>query len=403
MNSTTVIAVLVAAMMLGGTAYIIVNLSESEDPVPTVSVLAMVNAEGSGIFCTDSTLDIDVRDGWGGKNFMTPGPGSIQHEMLKAKAQEFSYKFMSGTGTAPDTIYWTQVAPANMSATFGDTGFNFDGGITWEPWFTQITSKYSAGNAPSNGGKIAHKIATTGMIEPGHPCCMIVAANSFIEGNDELTTRFLLAYMEAVDWVNDAIKVVNGMVIYGPNYSALEKLAWEKAFGGSGSPSNQADRDMIRDALINIKYEYEIDHDIVNSGLREYTVKLIDRFYNSGSINKRLNDPTAFANKLINYDHLQKAIANPGGFTGAIGTSQIGPSVRIAVLDSDLHQIAVRAAMDPGLIYSSGSVFDAYGVNIDLKALQPNGPAVMNLFAMGEIDIGVLGLPPVVARTANGL
>ena len=399
MNSTTVIAVLVAAMMLGGTAYIVANQEGKEGR--SVSVLAMVNAEGSGIFCKDNTLNINIRDNWGGKNFMTPGPGSIQHEMLKAKAQEFNYDFVSGTGTDPGTIYWTQVAPGLMSETFGNPGFNFDGGITWEPWFTQITSKYSAANASLNSGRVAHEIATTGMIEPGHPCCMIVADNSFLNGRDYMATRFLLAYMEAVDWVNKAIDDANRYGRNEPNYVALEKLAWEKAFGGSGSPVNQADKDMIWKALNNIRFEYDIDHGIDGSGLKEYTVKLIDRFYNSGSINKMPDDPTAFADKLINYNYLQNAKSNTI-VSAAVGTNPVG-SIRMAILDSDLHQIAVRAAMEPGLIYSSGSVFDAYGVSIDLKALQPNGPAIMNLFAMGEIDIGVLGLPPVVARAANGL
>jgi len=238
---------------------------------------------------------------------------------------------------------------------------------------------------------------------------MISADNNFLKNNEELTIRFLLAYIHAVEWVNDAIAKGRS----SPEYLALEKVAWDKAFGRTVTPT-ASDKQMIWDALTNITYEYNIDSGIVGAGLKKYTAELINRFYNSGAIMNKMDDPLTFADKLINYDFLSNALDDwdSAAMKGAYydpGQASFG-TVRMAVLQLDLHQIAVRVAMEKNLFSEldaafppNTSLFDAYGVNISLAALQPNGPGVMNLFAAGEIDIGVLGLPPIVIRTANGL
>lgn len=402
-NKTIAIAIGFMVFFAAGTAFIMLN-EEETDHSPTISVLAMVNAEGSGIFSKDKNLDINDKTGWGGKTFMTPGPGSIQHEMLKSMAQDFNMEFVSGTGSDKNTIYWAFVTVGNMDLSWA-TGA-YDGGIAWEPWFTKIVTKYNAGNPY---GPAAYSIATTDEIEPGHPCCMIAADNNFINNNEELTIRFLLAYIDAVEWVNEAISDRNSN-----EYKALERVAWETAFGGVGSPTSSSDKDMIWDAISNITYKYDIESGIVGYGLKKYTAELINRFYDSGAIVTKLHDPVTFADKLINYDMLSDALdgwssTTKQGIYYDPNQSSFG-TLRLAVLQLDLHQIALRVAMDKDLFsgldpsFPAGtSLFDAYGVNISLAALQPNGPGVMNLFAAGEIDIGVLGLPPIAIRTVNGL
>jgi hypothetical protein len=130
---------------------------------------------------------------------------------------------------------------------------------------------------------------------------------------------------------------------------------------------------------------------------------LVKRFEGSGAITEKVNDPTLFANKLINEGPLAQAMSVMDDRDDYKGSAIVG-TIRLGALQSDLHQIAVRAAMMKGVIdtdYPDKTLFDVYGVKIDLKALQPNGPAIMNLFSANEIDIGVLGLPPVVSRVAN--
>jgi len=138
-NSTVAIAIGFMLFFASGTAFIIVNDPGERDNSPTISVLAMVNAEGSGIFSSDKNLDIDNKEGWGGKTFMTPGAGSIQHEMLKSLAQNFNMKFTSGTGSDKDTIYWAGVAPGLMA-------------LSWE---TENMTEGSFGNLGSHRSSIA--------------------------------------------------------------------------------------------------------------------------------------------------------------------------------------------------------------------------------------------------------
>ena len=410
-----IIAIAVAAILVvAGCAFFLLSGNEKRDT--SVSVLAKVNAEGSGIFCkypavVDASGDLTMIEvggvsigvpaidrngngnddspahGWGGLSFMTPGAGSIQHEMLKTLAGKLGLDFVSGTGSDTSKLYWTATPPGQMSTFYTSAaGSGIDGGITWEPWYSSIVAQYSGEVA-----KKAYSIAMSGTIEAGHPCCMIVGNNAFVNDNEELVLRFLLAYMEAVDWVIDAKD--KGKT--SPEGQKLIEIARETSFTPDSNPTD----DTIWAALTNTTYDYEI------TGLKAYVAELVERFEDSGAITETVSNPTAFANKLINEGPLNaaKAVTDVDDYKNpakAVGT------IRLGALANDLHQIAVRAAMMKGTIDTdqpNKSLFDIYGVNIDLKALQQNGPGVMNLFALNEIDIGVLGLPPTVIRVANGL
>ena len=401
-----IIAVAVAAILIvAGCAYFLLSGNEKRDT--SVSVLAKVNAEGSGIFCKYPAVgepisglgvpaidhdDNGTAHGWGGLSFMTPGAGSIQHEMLKTLAGKLGLDFVSGTGGDTNKLYWTAVPPGQMSTFYNSTAGKdtIDGGITWEPWYSSIVAQY-APDPEHPEKKVAYDIAMSGTIEAGHPCCMIVGNNAFVKDNEELVLRFLLAYLEAVQWVNEA-KAAGQQSAKGQK---LIQIARETSFVDPDSAS----ADTIWAALTNTTYSEEI------TGLDTYVAELVERFEDSGAITNTVSDPAAFANKLIDKNPLTdaKAITAVSEYKDpakALGT------IRLGALANDLHQIAIRAAMMKGAIDTdqpNKSLFDIYGVNIDLKALQPNGPGVMNLFAMNEIDIGVLGLPPVVIRVANGL
>jgi len=81
-NTTLAIAVGFMLFFAAGTGFILMSDTEEGSNDPLVSVISKVNSNGSGIYCNEN-LSIDSREGWGGKVFMTPGPGTIQHEMLK--------------------------------------------------------------------------------------------------------------------------------------------------------------------------------------------------------------------------------------------------------------------------------------------------------------------------------
>ncbi|MDR0198553.1 MAG: ABC transporter substrate-binding protein [Methanomassiliicoccaceae archaeon] len=394
MNNVTVAVVVGFVLFFSiGTGFIVTSDTGETSNDPVVSVLAAVNYEGSGIF-SDRMLDINDPAGWGGLVFMTPGPGTIQHEMLKSLTFSLGLYFALDRPTKNNwTVYWTQVAPGGMSDVFEKGTVN--GGIVWEPWYSAILTKYPEG---SIGG--AYSVARSAEIEPGHPCCMVVVKNTFLEGNEELVIRFLLAYIEAVEWVNKAKAASDPLDPDHSLYLMLEKIAWETALN-RGSPSalpTAADKITIGQALSGINFDYNLD------GLKEYVATLIVRFANSGSITKQVNDPAAYADKLINTAVLNDIMGNLEDLKDKFrGTTGAG-TIRLGVLANDLHQVAVRAAWGYDLTGDGMTLFELYGLNVVQGGdFQQGGGGVMNLFAQNVIDIGVLGLPPTVIRSANGL
>ncbi|MDR0335121.1 MAG: ABC transporter substrate-binding protein [Methanomassiliicoccaceae archaeon] len=388
MNNVTVAVVVGFLIFFSlGTAFIVTSDTGEQSNDPVVSVVAMVNSEGSGIFC-DRMLDINDPEGWGGLVFMTPGPGTIQHEMLKSLVFSLGLYFALDRPTKNNwTVYWTQVAPGDMSEYYGKRTMN--GGIVWEPWYSAILTKYPEG---SIGG--AYSVARSAEIEPGHPCCMVVVKNSFMEQNEELVIRFLLAYIEAVEWVNKAKDPGD------PGHALLLKIAWETALN-KGDPSalpTPGDIATIEQALLGINYDYSLD------GIKEYVTSLISRFANSGSITKPVNDPAAFAGMLINDGFLNDVTDSMASLREEYRNTSGAGTIRLGVLANDLHQIAVRAAWGYDITGDGKTLFEVYGLNVVQGGdFQTGGGGVMNLFAGNAIDIGVLGLPPTVIRSANGL
>ena len=367
-----------------GSAFIMTSPAAAVSNDPAVSVVAKVNSNGSGVFA-DRPLDIHDPAGWGGLVFMTPGPGTIQHEMLKTLVFGMGLYFQLDGPTKNDsTVYWTQIAPGEMSDHFGKGTAN--GGIVWEPWFSGIVERYPG---------IAYEVARSNMIEPGHPCCMIVVKNTFLEANEELILRFLLAYIEAVEWVNYAKAQPAG----DADHELLIQIAWETAMKKNNpSPTPSAsDRQAIENSLAGIDFGFELED------LKEAVADLIVRFSNSGSITKKVSDPAAYAEMLVNGTFVDTIMSDRAALEALYKNTAVAGTIRLGVLANDLHQIAVRVAW--GYDIGDGMpLFEAYGLNVVKGGdFQQGGGGIMNLFAGNAIDIGVLGLPPTVIRSANGL
>jgi NitT/TauT family transport system substrate-binding protein len=69
------------------------------------------------------------------------------------------------------------------------------------------------------------------------------------------------------------------------------------------------------------------------------------------------------------------------------------PDVRIGYLTKDLHQLALRVAVENGL-------FERENINVKLEEFG-NGGYVMDGFLAGEIDMGYLGAAPALVKSLN--
>ncbi len=83
---------------------------------------------------------------------------------------------------------------------------------------------------------------------------------------------------------------------------------------------------------------------------------------------------------------MKKAVAND--------YSKTTSTVRVAVINGDIHQIAIQVAM-------AKNFFDE-GLNVQLNTTPSAGGAVATLLVSGDADMGFLGAPPATLTTING-
>ena len=71
-----------------------------------------------------------------------------------------------------------------------------------------------------------------------------------------------------------------------------------------------------------------------------------------------------------------------------------GEPIRIAYLQSDIHQLPFWVALDKGL-------FEKEGVNVEVAGIFKAGPELMSAFAAGALDMGYVGVAPATTAVAN--
>ncbi|MCF8081865.1 MAG: ABC transporter substrate-binding protein [Deltaproteobacteria bacterium] len=78
------------------------------------------------------------------------------------------------------------------------------------------------------------------------------------------------------------------------------------------------------------------------------------------------------------------------------GPADAGPPIRIAYLQSDIHQLACWVALDQGY-------YQAAGLDVEVAGIFKAGPEEMSAFAAGELDMGYVGEAPATTAVANGV
>ena len=76
-----------------------------------------------------------------------------------------------------------------------------------------------------------------------------------------------------------------------------------------------------------------------------------------------------------------------------VGVASAEP-VRIAYLQSDIHQLPCWVAMDLGF-------FEKEGVEVEVAGIFKAGPEMMSAFAAGALDMGYVGVAPATTAVAN--
>ena len=146
---------------------------------------------------------------WGGLVFSDPEMHSIQHAQLVGIAKAIGLKvqgYTDGTQKKDDTLYYI-LDLYTFDLIIGND--SIDGGIIWEPVHQKLIS---------DGEDTGYaELSPTKMIFDWHICSIIGANHKWLEKNRDVVTKFLAAYSEATEIVNEIIEEGGGKQIRGHN------------------------------------------------------------------------------------------------------------------------------------------------------------------------------------------
>lgn len=266
------------------------------------------------------------------------------------------------------TVKFTQVAP-KMQAD-GIAQGSISGGVSWEPYCSQAIM---SGNA--------HVLYWSGEIWPDHPCCVIVASNSFAQANPDVVKAFLKADALANQWIADAMTDPGS-----ENYTLLLQM---------GAQFSNVNTDVVASSLNHTKFTTELSPSF-QEGMKNFTNEFIALGQTSEQKVKDAGYSSVddFITKYIDESYLD-------AIDGVQPTSSL-VDVRVGYLTGDLHQFA-RLVASNATVGGGTSLFQQYGIN----AIAANaggfsaGPAEMDAFAANTVDIGYLGSPPAILKHLN--
>lgn len=146
-----------------------------------VKVVSGAQTEGSGLV-VDKDSNINSIADLKGKTVATPGAATIQQMLLTDALNE--------NGLSIDDVKVTNLKAAQMVDAIKSN--QIDAFIVWEP--------YSTIAVQSNEGKL---LMNSSEIEPGHPCCCIVATDDFIANHPDELDTILDIHENATKYINE--------------------------------------------------------------------------------------------------------------------------------------------------------------------------------------------------------
>jgi len=395
MNKKAIVIAIVAVIVIASVGIYAITRDDGDKKYSSYTLISRVNTEGSGLYIKDTVMQERIAEGytfysvdsvthdyiinesnapaWDMLVFGTPGVTSIQSIMLQTIVeQNLGLKFtlyQTGTQLQSGNVYYV-ASVANATVALSNTIIN--AGILWQPQYQAIVDD------PSH---VYTNLGLTNYIFPDHTCCVLAGSTSYIESNVEVTERFLAAYIEGVNWVNEALADK-----LSEQYQDLVELC-VKTVGTSITETE------IKEALDTITYTYgDPSSTTPLASLVTDVADLVDDLYSLGQLHHTLSDlgfnnSTDFANKFVDGTYLESALQG-------VNTSSSNVTVKVAVISGDIHQIALHAAIAQGF-------FTQYGITVQTFAAT-NGAGVAVALQNGAVNFGLMGAPPATITTING-
>lgn len=246
------------------------------------------------------------------------------------------------------------------------------GFIMWEP--------YPAIAMTKGYGK---PLLYSGQIWKGHPCCVVAYDYNWYKNTtnaDDILKRMALVQLKSVEYINNA-KATNS-----PDHEDLINYTME--FGSMTDPA------AANLSLSDVEFVYTPNI----AGAQTFISKIQDYgIFDSGKWNQSgYKNASDYANSLINTSYSEWASQNKNTSLTSL-TLKTPVTIRYAYLTSDIHELPFYVGWKKGW-------FKDVGINITLAEGTPfqNGAFEMQKgFKSGAVDMGSLGIPPVIINRIN--
>lgn len=246
------------------------------------------------------------------------------------------------------------------------------GFIGWEPYpAIAITKGY---------GK---PLMYSGDIWKEHPCCVVAYDYDWYkqtENADEILDRMALVQLKSVEYINNAKESGS------PDHEELINYSLE--FGG------MTDRAAAEMSLKDVEFVYSPNI----QGTETFISKIMDfNIFDSSKWNQSgYKNASDYANNLITDRYVKWALLNREKDLSSLAIKQ-PVTIRYGYLVNDIHELPFYVGWQKGW-------FEDVGINITLSEGTPfqNGAFEMQKgFKTNAVDIGSLGIPPVIIHRIN--
>ncbi len=246
------------------------------------------------------------------------------------------------------------------------------GFIMWEPYPAIAVTK-----------GIGRPLIYSGKIWSGHPCCVVAYDYDWYKSTpnaDEILKRMALVQLLSVEYINNAKQAGS------PDHEDLINYTME--FGG------MTDRAEANLSLQDVEFVY-----LPNVQGTETFIEKIQGFaiFDQAKWNQSgFKDAEDYANRLINNTYVDWALQNRENSLASIALNK-SVTIRYAYLANDIHELPFYVGWKKGW-------FGEAGINITQAEGTPfqNGAIEMQKgFKTNTVDIGSLGIPPVIIHGIN--
>ena len=168
-------------------------------------VVAQVNTEGSALVIKRDEAEIEAIQDLIGKTVAVPGHSTVQDFLLR--------KGLTKAGVEPQKVNIIVLKPPEMITSLQSEQIHAF--IAWEPYPSQAITR-----------GVGQNLATSQTMWPEHPCCVLTAAQNFLQDYPNVVKGVIQAHLKGTAYINQHPKEAAAI---GVEYTGMKKSTVRRA------------------------------------------------------------------------------------------------------------------------------------------------------------------------------